>query len=361
VREAGETFGKTSVIVTHDYAPFEGKTTRVVFLDPKAKTLREVSAAEIASVMADAQVDALAPPEVMPPGGPLADLGRVTGDGGRAVLSWVRSFFEETPGLIARLWAKLPFAFWPRGARARWFLRQLAHYARICFLGTAIPYMAIAGIIAGFVATYFTYKFLPKKPWSEPLVLDDVLPGLGFALYRVIVPVLGTVLIAGRTGAALASDVGNRAYLHQVAALKTLGARPEPYLATASLWANVVGTLFLSFIAFWAASWTSLCVFAWTQPGLTPYYWSTHFFTKLAPFHLGIVAKGALWVLAKLVICGSGTALIAYEIGTREKKSAAEVSHGITATVYWATLFVLFVHLGFAFWEFDALDDAVGR
>ena len=39
--------------------------------------------------------------------------------------------------------------------------------------------------------------------------------------------------------------------------------------------------------------------------------------------------------------------------------SAAEVSRGITATVYWATLFVLVVHLGFAFYEFDNLDDMV--
>jgi len=62
------------------------------------------------------------------------------------------------------------------------------------------------------------------------------------------------------------------------------------------------------------------------------------------------------WDVAKLVICGAGTALIAYGIGSLPKRSAAEVSRGITATVYWATLFVLVVHLGFAFFEFDPLD-----
>jgi ABC-type transporter Mla maintaining outer membrane lipid asymmetry permease subunit MlaE len=217
--------------------------------------------------------------------------------------------------------------------------------------------MTIAGVIAGFVATYFTFKFLPKKQWSEQLVLDDVLPSLGFALYRVIVPVLATILIAGRTGAALASDIGNRVYLQKIAAMRTLGARSESYVDTASLWANVLGTLVLAAIAFWSAAATSLAVFAWTQPALTPFYWATHFFTKLGTFHMGVGARGWYWVLAKLVISGAGTAFVAQEAGLRPKKSAAEVSKAITATVYWATLFVLLVHLGFAFYEFDNLDE----
>jgi ABC-type transporter Mla maintaining outer membrane lipid asymmetry permease subunit MlaE len=142
--------------------------------------------------------------------------------------------------------------------------------------------------------------------------------------------------------------------------MKTLGARPEAYIETASLWANVIGTLFLAAVTFWSAVATSLAVFAWAQPRFTPYYWATHFFTKLGPIHFGLGAKGGAWVLAKLVICGAGTAFVAQEAGLRQKKSAAEVSRGITATVYWATLFVLVVHLGFAFFEFDNLDELAG-
>ena len=89
----------------------------------------------------------------------------------------------------------------PRLARWVW------HYARLVFAGSAIPYNIIAGLIAGFVATYFTYKFLPRPELTEPLILDDILPALGFALYRIVVPVLVTILVAGRTGAALASGI----------------------------------------------------------------------------------------------------------------------------------------------------------
>ncbi len=351
ILEAGRAFKKTSIVVTHDYGPFEGKNVRVVFLDPQARSLREVSFAEIAQVMASAVSEPL-PVKAAEAWTALGAVTKLARSG--LALGW--TFFEETPGTIARAARAAPRLFLPLGARFRWFRRALVHYSRICFVGSAIPYMTIAGVIAGFVATYFTYKFFPKKQWSEDLLLDEVLPGLGYALYRVVVPVLATILIAGRTGAALASDIGNRVYLHQTTAMRTLGARPEPYVATAALWANVVGTLFLAWICFWAATGTSLCVFAWYQPSLTPFYWSTHFFTKLEIMGWGITSPNARWVLSKLAICGAGTALIAYGIGSLPKKTAADVSKGITATVYWATLFVLVVHLGFAFKEFDNLE-----
>src|SRR5262249_15282011 len=153
---------------------------------------------------------------------------------------------------------------------------------------------------------------------------DEVLPNLGYALYRVIIPVLATILIAGRTGAALASDIGNRVYLQKIAAMRTLGARSEAYVETASLWANVLGTLGLFAVTFFSAVPTSLAVFAWTQPKLTPYYWVTHFFTKLTLERTRTWADA--WVFAKLVICGAGTAFVAQEAGLRPKKGAADVS-----------------------------------
>ena len=68
-----------------------------------------------------------------------------------------------TSGWVYGHWREV---FYPRGLpQSRWF----GHYARLVFFGSAIPYNIIAGVIAGFVATYFTYKFLPRPELTEPL------------------------------------------------------------------------------------------------------------------------------------------------------------------------------------------------
>jgi ABC-type transporter Mla maintaining outer membrane lipid asymmetry permease subunit MlaE len=191
-------------------------------------------------------------------------------------------------------------------------------------------------------------------------VLDDILPALGFALYRIVVPVLVTILVAGRTGAALASDLGNRVYHHQLLAMRSLGAPSHAYLGTAALWSMLVGIVVTSSVAMAAAALTSLAVFTTIRPDLTPFYWASHFWRRLEPWHLGILGDGWPWVAAKLLVSAVGITAIAYGIGTRPKRSTAEVSQGITRTVYWATVFVLVVHFVSAFFEFDKPPTAFG-
>ena len=66
-----------------------------------------------------------------------------------------------------------------------------------------------------------------------------------------------------------------------------------------------------------------------------------------------ILGKGWNWVLGKLLVSAAGVCAIAYAIGTRPKESSADVSRGITLSVYWGTVFVLVVHFVTAFFEFD--------
>src|SRR5262249_49839086 len=98
IREAGETFGKTSIIVTHDYAPFESVAKRVVFLDPRARSLREVPFGEVAGVMAEVSVDAPAEPTTRPDeASPLALGAGLARAGLAGALSALFAFFAETP------------------------------------------------------------------------------------------------------------------------------------------------------------------------------------------------------------------------------------------------------------------------
>ncbi|HBP21485.1 MAG TPA: sulfate ABC transporter ATP-binding protein, partial [Planctomycetes bacterium] len=346
IDEASQTFGKTTLVVTHDYPPFEGKVDRVVFLDPGSASLLEPEFGELEQTMLATEIPALPAPEQEP-----SLVARVA----RAAGGWLLDVLEATPAILWAALFSLLVGVVPWGARPRWFLRWLRHYSQITFAGSAIPYNVIAGVIAGFVATYFTYTFLPRPELTEPLILDDVLPALGFSLYRIVIPVLVTLLWAGRTGAALASDFGNRVYHHQTLAMRSLGAPTQVYLGTTALWASLVGVLVVNVVAWFSACLTSLVVFLVVQPEYSGFYWQVNFFRRLEPFHGLIAGQGLSWVLGKLLISAGGVCGIAYWIGTRPKRDTAEVSRGITATVYWGTVFVLLVHFVAAFLEFDKL------
>ena len=217
---------------------------------------------------------------------------------------------------------------------------------------TAIIYLIAAGLISGFVTTYFTFQFLPYSNYTQPLLIEDLLTALGFAMYRIFVPVLACVLIAARCGAAVTSDLGGRQFGNQIDALKTIGAAPRYYLLSPILWAFLIGTPFLTFCSFFAAKYTSLVTFSLAHPDLNPDFWNEHFHRSLIrPNEL--TYRGFAWLISKLLTCGVGIAIIAYCQGVKPKFSTTDVSRSVTSTILWATLFSLFVHYLFALYEYE--------
>jgi len=232
-----------------------------------------------------------------------------------------------------------------------WATRFFLHTMRLISGPSSWGYMAMAGAIIGFTSTYFTFRFLPFQLYSKPLLIEDLLGSIGFALYRILVPVLATILIAARCGAAIAADVGVKRYGSQVDALQTLGVRPPAYLLAPTVLAFLVATPFLQWIAFSVARFVSLIVFVATHPEVGAYFWQQHFYRNLDGGN-DWRFDGAGWVLAKALLCGIGIAAISYYRGFRSKESASEVSEAITATVLWSTLHVLVVHFVIALIEF---------
>ena len=76
-----------------------------------------------------------------------------------------------------------------------WGMRFFTHYCKLIFGPTAFLYLMASGLISGFVTTYFTFQFLPYAAYTEPLLVEDLLTALGFAMYRIFVPVLSLSLI----------------------------------------------------------------------------------------------------------------------------------------------------------------------
>jgi ABC-type transporter Mla maintaining outer membrane lipid asymmetry permease subunit MlaE len=193
--------------------------------------------------------------------------------------------------------------------------------------------------------------------YTQPLLIDELLASIGFALYRVLVPILATILIAARCGAAVTADVGVKQYGGQVDAMRTLGVKPRSYLLVPIIMAFVVATPMLEWLAFTSARLMSLVTFTSTHPNIGPYYWGQYFFRNLISAEGSGLSRlrpyiGWDWVLLKNLLCGVGTAAIGYYRGLQPKHSAIDVSSAITSTVLWTTLYVLVVHFVVALFEF---------
>jgi len=345
IRETHWRYGKTSVIVTHDYPSLMPIADRIYLLDPTQRKLIEIPREEWESIPGRLDPMAIAHVEEEEVTESESVWQRLKVGGGDF-------FFQTASVVLAALWGM--WRLIPQWKNPVWGLRFFAHYARLVFGPTACVYLMASGLISGFVTTYFTFEFLPYSSYSEPLLVENLLMGLGFAMYRIFVPVLSCVLIAARCGAAVTSDIGGRQFGNQLDAMKTFGTEPDRYLLTPIIWSFLIGTPLLTYLAFLVARFTSLVTFVISDPQRGPDFWQLY-------FHWGLVELGQWtyvgfgWLISKLLVCGLGIALIAYYRGTAPKYSSSDVSRAVTSTILWATLFALAVHFVFALFEYEGV------
>lgn len=345
IRETHDSFGETTVIVTHDYQSLVPIADDIFVLDPSDQSLKAIERSKwdrIPEMLGRmSQIAAAKDEQTDKP--TLLD----------QTIDGTTRFFAGTTDVLAQTGVGLARLV-PTWKTPWWGLRFLGHYARLVCGPTAAIYLILAGIIFGFVTTYFTFKFLPFASYTEPLLIEDLLTGLGFAMYRIFVPVLGCILIAARCGAAVTSDVGGRQYSNQIDALKTFGSSPGSYLLTPIIWSFLVGTPVLFLLCYFSARTTSLITFVNAYPARGPDFWFQN-------FHRGLDVvgqfwyRGTGWLLAKLLVSGFGVALISYFSGRRPKYSSTDVSRSITSTILLATLYVLVVHFLFSLFEFEGV------
>ena len=333
---------KSSVIVTHDYDSLIDIADVVYVLNPIEKKLQPVPASQWQSLHELLQPMAHIAREETPTK-PKPLLERAT--------QWLSRFLAGTCRGVEHLFIGL-FSLLPLWKNFRWGLRYLQHYLLLIAGPTAWFYLIMAGLMTGFVTTYYIFQFLPYTNYIEPLIAEDLLSVIGFTLYRVFVPILATILIAARCGAAVTADIGSKQYSNQIDAFKTFGVSPRQYLLTPIMISFFIGVPFLTLLAFLTARLTSLVTFVITHPIHGPNFWYQH-------FHRGLHVVnqwwyfGSDWLLPKLLCCAVGTAVISYRIGVQPKHSSADVSLAVTRTILWSTLFVLAVHFSFAFYEFN--------
>ncbi len=329
--------GVTVVVVTHDYEHFLSDADRVYLLDSTRQRLERVDNATLKSI--EERFAAMGADD---------DQGGYERAAGPGVLARMLDWWGATvlvPLLALRYTLPSPVSF-------RWLAYFLRRYGRYMFGPGAVAYLFVAGLIAGFVSTYFTFRHLPFREVLEPLVLENVVGGIGFTSFRVTVPVLATLLIAARCGSAVAADVGIKSQTGQLDAMRTLGASPRAYVQHSVLWCLVLGSLFLGAVAMAGAVVSSALTFCALHPERGWLFWNRWFFAWLKTGGSPYWLDGTGWVVARLSVAGWLTGMIAYELAASPKRSEAEVSGAITSTVLAATLAVLVLHVVIALLEF---------
>ena len=341
IRETQRSHLRTSILVTHDYETLSHIADRIILLDHTSLRLVELPKSEWSNLPA-----ALGSP-------PIAATDRIVHSWRHRLQSLGTRLLTKS-GMIAEDVLLLPFSLLPLWRSWRWGLRYTIYYMRLVAGPSACVYIAIAGMILGFVAQDFVFRYLPFRQFTEPLLTENLLHATGFSLFRFLVPILSTILIAARSGAAVSADIGSKVYGLQLDAMKTIGMHPERSLRTPILYAFLVGTPFLSLLSYAVAALTAAFAFLLTHEHLGIAFWDAHFHKELLQ-PASFFYKGTAWLMTKLVCCGLGVAMISWRCGVTPKLSGAEISQGVTRTILWATLFVLFVHFVFSLLEFRAV------
>jgi ABC-type transporter Mla maintaining outer membrane lipid asymmetry ATPase subunit MlaF/ABC-type transporter Mla maintaining outer membrane lipid asymmetry permease subunit MlaE len=272
----------------------------------------------------------------------------------RHIIIFMNDIAESAGSLFIDVVIYLRFFLFPYYKKFRWGAKYFWHYFKIVGIVSIsnIIYLTIAGVIIGFVATYFVFKLLPYRHILEPLLLEELIQGIGYTLYRIMIPVIATILIAAKNGAIIAADISTRRYSQQILAMQTLNIPYKQYLLTGILWSFVINTpLLVMFVSFYASKLTSLIVFKWSQPELSYYVWNKFFNNTLGDEWFFV--NGWKWVLPKTAICGLLIGIIAFYQGDKEKRSIKDVNQSVTYTIVISTIVVLLVHFVFAFFEYS--------
>jgi ABC-type lipoprotein export system ATPase subunit/ABC-type transporter Mla maintaining outer membrane lipid asymmetry permease subunit MlaE len=337
IAETHQRCAKTVMVVTHDFTPYLKHKPRIILLDATTGRLRGVEEAELPAYFDTCDAEE----RVTSVGADAAPMPRIP-----AWMKWL-----EEPGLfVLTLLASIvaPFANW---RRPRWRLRYLWHYMRMVVFGTTAIYVAIAGAMLGFVFISFSFSQLPYTEVTVPLLTEEFLAATGYSTFRVIVPLLIAVLMAGKCGASVAADVGARRLTHQYDAMRNCGVRPEHYLYGNIVPALFIGGPILTAIAYLANCYASLVAFLMTSEEGTVALFGRNFFATVWP-DTQLLPTGTGWVTLKMTTSGILVAALAYAIGSRPKESSADVSRDVGLTIFWASLAVLMLHALYSHVEF---------
>ncbi len=332
-----ENHSRGSLVITHDYESFADWADVVLFIDPSERRIQVLPpGVETFETLRHALESTAEGDEAAPQVRPsfVARCAR----GWRALATGTVDVLLDAGAFVFLPWAWARLFHALDGPRIRKALRRDVAPSVGAFIG-------ISAVLAAFTGTYFIFERMPQRQYAEPLIQEDIVAALGLIYTRVSVPLMVSVLLAAKLGAAVAAHLGHMSLTRQVDALHLLRVPLRRHLLLPTATGLLVATWAATALAQVLSYATSMVVFLGTHPGYSARYFHEAYGDQLHGADVG-------WLFAKVSCCALGVALVAYRIGTAPKRYPNEVVKGIHHTLLRALILVLAIHAAFAFMEF---------
>jgi len=200
---------------------------------------------------------------------------------------------------------------------------------------TALPITALVGLLIGVVLAYLMSLQL-RQFGAETFIVNI----LGISLIRELGPMLGAILVAGRSGSAITAQIGVMRVTEELDAMRVMGISHGFRLVLPRALALALA---MPLIAVWTtlAALTGGMLAADVALGISPAY-----FVQALP---AAVQVGNLWLaLSKSVVFGLAIALIGCHWGLRVQPNTQSLGQSTTASVVTAITTVIVVDALFA-------------
>ncbi len=221
--------------------------------------------------------------------------------------------------------ARRPGLFRPR--------ETASQFEAVCI--DAIPIVALVTFLIGVVIAYVLG--VQALRYGANIFVAD---GIALAMCRELSPILASVLVAGRSGAAFTAQIGAMKVEEEIDAISTLGLSPIQVLVIPRLVALMIALPLLVFVGDVAGIAGGMMVGAW-QLGVAPQVFvdRVHGVLEMRHFVIG---------LAKAPVFAAFIAIIACRMGLLVARDARSLGENTTSTVVQCIVWVIVLDAAFA-------------
>ncbi len=193
----------------------------------------------------------------------------------------------------------------------------------------SLPLIIIIGFFIGMLITLQFYTGVESFKQFADLKIPKTISENLLILFS---PILTGLLLSGKVGTLITSEIGSKNYLEQINALKSLSICPERFLLAPIYFSLLISVPVLVFTFSLSGIIGGFVV--WISFGESGQYYSV---ISLE----GVLLSDLLFVLIKSMIIASLISLISYQLGIEKKTSTEDVSSSTTEAFIYCSIFII--------------------